>query len=79
MNTLNLMKKMIAATIKKTYSNYHTKYLLTHPKYAIGYYLKNNTGIKMDFKHPTDLNQKINWLKLYVILVVGPCWLIDGP
>ena len=65
MNTINFIKKIIPATIKKTYSNYHTKYLLTHPKYAIGYYLKNNTGIKMDFKHPTDLNQKINWLKLY--------------
>ena len=57
MNTINFIKKIIPATIKKTYSNYHTKYLLTHPKYAIGYYLKNNTGIKMDFKHPTDLNQ----------------------
>ena len=65
MNIKKIIKKTIPATIIKTYSNYHTKYLLTHPKYAIGYYLKNNTGIKMDFKHPTDLNQKINWLKLY--------------
>ena len=48
MSSINFIKKIIPATIKKTYSNYHTKYLLTHPKYAIGYYLKNNTGIKND-------------------------------
>lgn len=65
MKTMNYIKKMIPNAVKNIYSKFHTKFLLSHPKYAIRYYLKNNTGVKMDFKTPKDINQKINWLKLY--------------
>lgn len=65
MNTRNFIKMITPSFIIRTYKKIYYRFLQAHPKYAINVYLKNNTGIKMDFNNPKDINQKINWLKLY--------------
>lgn len=65
MNTRSFIKLITPTFVIDAYHKFHKNYLLSHPKYAVRFYLKNNTGVKMDFKHPKDLNQKINWLKFY--------------
>lgn len=65
MNIRTLVKRLVPSCLLQAYRKQYHRYLTTHPKYAINIFLKSNTGVEMDFKHPRDINQKINWLKLY--------------
>lgn len=40
-------------------------YLMHHPITAAKYWHRQNTGRRLNLKHPKDLNEKINWLKFY--------------